>query len=488
MRSDEGDERSALMSNDGNVEELGLTPWIGERYAAGGRFGVRVLVLGKSSYGPERTERPMATKEVVRWFTQRARTGEGARHWYFTMVANVLRGQPGLIDDDDLAAIFQEVSFYNLMPSAVLPPVAGVLRRSHPTLRHWLDAKVRLGTVLGELEPDAVLVVGRELSKQITEWPDNVDHAVVPGGDSSRLWYDNAIPEFRALIERAKRRIGRLEDVALATPSHGRSDAGGMSRGLEVRDEPPLSLLAHKGSSYTRLPSATRFSAVQFAALGNLYMWASEVDPPGLKETLEVHLRAIGGEAGQDGNLTLELPARRMPEGPRTLVQQHCAATAVIYLAAEHDAARATQVDAHLAALDELVTSAVELWRSDEAAASYLERPSPQLNGNAPIDLANRSLDGARQAAATVKAMCSKLADLDARAQEIARERPTPTPDTVFRSAVDLFGDEVNARAFLERPHPLLGGLKPFDVAKESTEGSARIARLLRQAQATTAI
>ena len=474
------------MSDDANLEGLGLTPWIGDRYAAGGRFGVRVLVLGKSSYGPERTEGPMETKEVVRWFTQRARMGEGARHWYFTMLANVLRGQTDPVDDDELAAVFQEIAFYNFMPSVPSPPVAGVVRRSHPTVWHWASAKGKFGTVLGALEPDAVLVVGRELSKHVPEWPYNVDHTVVPGGFPHRLRYDDAIPAFQSLVERAKRRIGGLEDVALARSGDGH--AGRVSIELEVRDEPPLSLLANRGSIYTRIPSARRLSTRQFAALGELYKWASEADPPGLQETLETRLKAIHGSTGRGWNVTLELPARMRPEGPKTLVQWHFAATSAVYGTAADDSTRAAQVDAHLAALDELVTNAMELWRSSEAAARYLERPSPQFQGNAPIDLAGRSLDGARKAAATVKAMCSRLDELDAQAHEIARKRPKPTPDTVFRAAVDLFGDETNAQAFLEQPHPLLGGEKPLDIAEESEEGAARVARLLRQAQATTAI
>ena len=474
------------MPDDANLERLGLAPWIGERYAAGGRFGVRVLVLGKSSYGPERAEGPMVTKEVVRWFTQRAETGEGARHWYFTTIANVLRGRSGSISDDELAAVFQEVAFYNLLPAVLVPPAPGVSRQGRPKLRHWANGKATFRNVLDAWRPDAVLVVGRELWEHIPEWPHDVDHAVVPGR-LSRLRYDNAIPAFQTLVERAKRRIGGLEDIALARSGHGRGHAGRVSMELEVRDEPPLSLLANRESIYTRLPSATSLSAGQFAALGELYGWASEADSPGIKGTLETHLRAIHGATGRGWNITLELPPRTRPEGPKTLVQWHFAATSAVYGTAADDSTRAAQVDAHLEALDELVTNAIELWRSDEAAARYLERPSSQLNGNAPIDLAGRSLDGARQAAAAVKAMCLKLDELDARAQEIARKRPTPTPDTVYRAALDLFGDEANARAFLERPHPLLGGEKPVELA-ESPEGAARVARLLRQAQATTAI
>lgn len=449
------------MSDDGSLEGRGLAPWIGERYASGGRFGVRVLVLGKSSYGSKQAGARMGTRETVRWFTQRARTREGGRHWYFTMVANVLRGRRDSIDDHELATVFQEICFYNFLPSVRESPVGGVSRRGNPTLRQWANAKAPFRSVLEARMPHAVLVVGQELSKHTPDWPNNVDHAVVPGGLSSRLRYDNAIPAFRDLVERARRRVGVLEGMAPSPPIDGRDDADGLSKEWEIRDEPSVPRLANQGSFYTRLPSARRLSATQFAALAELFAWAAEVDAPDLTEALETRVGAIDRATARDRNVPLGLPLWSRVEGPKTLAQWHFAATSAVYRAAAGDHTRAAQVDRHLAATNELVTNALKLWRSDEAAARYLERPSPQLNGNAPIDLAGRSLDGARQAASAVRAMCSKLEELDARAQEIASERTVPTPDTVLRSATDLFGDERSAQAFLEQPHPLLGGESP---------------------------
>ncbi len=470
------------MLKDGGLEELGLAPWIGERYGVGSRFGVPVLVLGKSSYGRGRAARPMGTKEAVRWFTQRDRTQEGSRHWYFTMVANVLRMQTGSIDDADLARVFQEIAFYNFVP-----PIAGDLPRSQPTAHQWARAEAPFRTVLGSLRPDAVLVVGRGLSQHLPEWPDSVNHAVVPGRASSRLSYDDAVPTFRSLIEQAKERVGGVGEDLLVVPVHASADAQGVTTGREVRDEALLRVLPMEGL-YLRPRSAKRFSTSQLASVDELYSWASEAAPWELEETLATCLRNIDGAMGQAGNMTLELPPRRTPDGLRTLIRQYHGAIAAVFRAAANNPARAPQVDDHLAAIDELVTNSIGLWHSEEAAARYLERPSSRLNGSAPLDLASRSPDGASQAAAAVKAMRSRLEKLDARAQEIADRRPTPTPDTILQAAVSLFGDDASAQAFLERPHALLGGRKPLDVAKESMEGLARVARLLRQAQATTAI
>ena len=465
-----------------SLDGVGFQPWVGEQYGAGSRFGVRVLVLGESHYGPVGKERPAETNEVIRWFTQRARTGEGARHLFFTKVANVLRGQRGWIDDGDLAAVFQEVAFYNFVQSFV-----GDAARGHPTFRQWVEAQAPFQTVLDSLRPDAVLVLGLELSRHILDWPEHTEHAVVAHPASSRLRYDEAIPAFQALVGRAKDRGGRLADI-VRQPSHDPGAATGVTSGLEVRDEPVPRLLVSEGPTYVRPGPTAGLSANQLVALGELYEWASKAEPRDLRETLETQLLTIDAATGQAEDITLELPALPKPDGASTLTQLYCGAASTVFRAAANDLARAPQVDVHLAAIDELVTNAIGLWRSNQAAARYLERPSPQLNGNAPIDLAGRSPADARQAAAAVMAMRSRLEELDARAQEIARQRPTPTPDTILQAAGDLFGDEADAQAFLQSPHVLLGGQRPLDVAKESEEGAARVARLLGQAQATTAI
>ena len=173
-------------------------PWIGQHYDGENRFGVRVLVLGESHYGPDGTERQDETERVVTWYTQ-----GGARHLFFTKVANVLRRQRGWIDDGELAAVFHEIAFYNFVQT-----FAGDGPRDHPTFRQWVDAQAPFKTVLDELRPDAVLVLGLELSYHILDWPKDVEHTVIGHPASSRLSYADAIPKFQCLVERARQRSG----------------------------------------------------------------------------------------------------------------------------------------------------------------------------------------------------------------------------------------------------------------------------------------
>ena len=192
---------------DRRFEGVGFHPWIGDRYGADSRFGVRLLVLGESHYGAARQENPMETTKVVEWYTQRARTGKGERYRFFTVIANILRGQAGWIDDDDLADIFQEIAFYNFVQTFV-----GDGPRGDPTFRQWVDAQAPLKTVLDALRPDAVLVLGRELWGHILEPPAGPAFEVVAHPSSSHLRYAEAMPAFGDLVERAKGRIAGLPD------------------------------------------------------------------------------------------------------------------------------------------------------------------------------------------------------------------------------------------------------------------------------------
>ena len=184
---------------DGCFEGVGFHPWIGERYCANDRFGVRLLVLGESHYGQKGNETPDMTKEVVEWHTQRARTGDGERLRFFTVVANILRGQRGWIGDSDLAEVFQEIAFYNFVQTFV-----GDGPRGDPTFRQWVDAQTPLKTVLDALRPDAVLVLGLELREHILDWPEDIDHAVTAHPSSSHCRYEDVIPAFHRLVQRAK--------------------------------------------------------------------------------------------------------------------------------------------------------------------------------------------------------------------------------------------------------------------------------------------
>lgn len=55
----------------------------------------------------------------------------------------------------------------------------------------------------------------------------------------------------------------------------------------------------------------------------------------------------------------------------------------------------------------------------------------------------------------------------------------------VVSAAVDLYhGDTEKAQRFLTRPHPLLGGESPFEMARKSNAGADVVMNLLRQIRA----
>jgi putative toxin-antitoxin system antitoxin component (TIGR02293 family) len=49
-------------------------------------------------------------------------------------------------------------------------------------------------------------------------------------------------------------------------------------------------------------------------------------------------------------------------------------------------------------------------------------------------------------------------------------------------------GDEERVRAFLTRPHPLLDGKTPFDLARSSSAGADAVLKLLHRAEAGVAL
>ena len=58
----------------------------------------------------------------------------------------------------------------------------------------------------------------------------------------------------------------------------------------------------------------------------------------------------------------------------------------------------------------------------------------------------------------------------------------------VYEAAMRLWHDQDSAVWFIDKPHPLLAGKTPREVALESEEGSALVVRMIGQAEAGVAI
>ena len=99
--------------------------------------------------------------------------------------------------------MFHEIAFYNFIQT-----FKGDGPRAKATARQWEDAQAPFKTVLNELRPDAVLVLGRELSRHIFDFPEEIPRAEIAHPASPHSPYDEVIPQFQKLIEQAKARVG----------------------------------------------------------------------------------------------------------------------------------------------------------------------------------------------------------------------------------------------------------------------------------------
>lgn len=148
--------------------EGAFKPWVGAKYGTPhNRFNRRILVLGESHYGPAGTEHPDTTIEVVTYFTQ-----GGARHSFFTKIAKVLLGldeKSGWLEPELLADVFDNVAFYNYVPR-----FAGDYARQRPSSELWEAGQAPFHSVLENLRPDLVIVLGKALDHYVPELPSGI--------------------------------------------------------------------------------------------------------------------------------------------------------------------------------------------------------------------------------------------------------------------------------------------------------------------------
>ncbi len=140
-------------------------------------------------YGDTECARPEFTAEVVRLWAQQK------RHKFFTVIAKVLTDRQGWISDDDRAAVWEHIAFYNFVQSALSGPRRG------PTFRQWVQAQQPFQTVLDALKPDFVLVLGYRLEEHILTKPDDIASGVIEHPSSSRFAYEQNRGHFKKLLD-----------------------------------------------------------------------------------------------------------------------------------------------------------------------------------------------------------------------------------------------------------------------------------------------
>jgi len=145
------------------MEHVRFTPWIGSKYAAGNRFGLRVLVLGESHYGDPQADNTGITPFVVRNYGMPLGGGP-----FFAKTVKVLLQMDGTVGltAKDRAETWEHVAFYNYIQEIV-----GDGPRQRPTHEMWLAAERPFLEVVEALRPNVVLALGRELERRMPALP-----------------------------------------------------------------------------------------------------------------------------------------------------------------------------------------------------------------------------------------------------------------------------------------------------------------------------
>jgi len=134
-------------------------PWVGQNYSLAGFCGRRVLVLGESHYGKTEEETPSFTVECIEGM---AKAEKG--HAFFTKTAKLFLessiGEP--LTRDTRSKFWDSVAFFNYVQS-----FPSTMARRRPTPEMWQKAAMVLPSVLAELKPAFVLVLGRALSANL---------------------------------------------------------------------------------------------------------------------------------------------------------------------------------------------------------------------------------------------------------------------------------------------------------------------------------
>lgn len=167
-------------------------PWVGEKYETEGiEGGVQLLILGESHYGTSGPDDSTFTRRVVANYGQ-----DDERHAFFTQTAKLVLGLTGddYLSDEQQRQFWDRVAFYNYVQE-----YAGETPGGTVTTEMWEDAEEPFLTVLEQLDPDALLILGKGLSSHVPEV--DVETCVVTHPSSPRFGYEGNQEEVRIMLE-----------------------------------------------------------------------------------------------------------------------------------------------------------------------------------------------------------------------------------------------------------------------------------------------
>lgn len=134
------------------MQEPFFKPWVGDNYQG---TKPKILILGESHYSEPKYYSPEFTKDVIR----RLALCNEKSHPFFTKIAKILLGKPyEWIGVEQKHTLWHQVAFYNYIQVFV-----GETSRVRPTQDMWAGAAEALSTVMKQLEPDIIIITGKEL-------------------------------------------------------------------------------------------------------------------------------------------------------------------------------------------------------------------------------------------------------------------------------------------------------------------------------------
>lgn len=132
-------------------------PYIGPRYGTSSPFHLRILILGESHYCD-----PPLTREFTKGVVQAAIDGDKSPSLrFFARTVGAFMGGPQ--DLESRRRFLETVAFYNFVQES-----AGTGPRIRPSLEMWKRATPLFVEVLDRLNPQFVLVLGKELWRHLS--------------------------------------------------------------------------------------------------------------------------------------------------------------------------------------------------------------------------------------------------------------------------------------------------------------------------------
>lgn len=167
-----------------------LDPWVGSQYRDGFN-GVRVLVLGESHYGVP-PEHPEFTSVII------AKYGQTKRSRFFSKTQRLvsLDTKRGYIPSSQRKAFWEKVAFYNFVQEFV-----SAKSRKRPSEMQWRLGSEPFIQTIKELEPQLIVVLGKELQQHLPRKIDGIEYAYVIHPSGKGFSYKKCQPEVAKAFE-----------------------------------------------------------------------------------------------------------------------------------------------------------------------------------------------------------------------------------------------------------------------------------------------